>query len=143
MEKKYELLADDCLRAGDRTVYRIRALRDFADVTRGELGGYVQDEFSLSHTGHAWVADVAQVYGSHGCVRDNGRVSGEAWVLGRVDGDAQICDLVVIAEGAHIGGRTMVCGDEIVRSNEMEPLEPPRAVPSIRRPLARSLEIVS
>jgi len=29
---------------------------------------------------------------------------GEAWVLGRVDSDAQICDLVVIAEDAHVGG---------------------------------------
>jgi hypothetical protein len=29
MQKKYELLEGDCLRAGARTVYRIRALRDF------------------------------------------------------------------------------------------------------------------
>jgi hypothetical protein len=36
---------------------------------------------------------------------------------GRVDGDAQFCDLVVIDENAHIGGRTIVCGDEIVRGN--------------------------
>jgi hypothetical protein len=27
MEKRYELLEDDCLRAGERTVYRIRARR--------------------------------------------------------------------------------------------------------------------
>jgi hypothetical protein len=39
MMKKYEMLAGDCLSAGDRTVYRIRALRDFGDVRRGDLGG--------------------------------------------------------------------------------------------------------
>ena len=68
MEKKYELLAGDCLSAGDRTVYRIRALKDFGDVRRGDLGGYIEGEESLDHQGEAWVADVAQVYGPHGCV---------------------------------------------------------------------------
>jgi len=125
MEKKYELLAGDCLSAGDRTVYRIRALRDFADVRRGDLGGYIECEENLDQDGGAWVADVAQVYGPHGCVRGNARVNGEAWVLGLVEDDAQICDLVVIGEGAHVGGRTIVCGDDIVSGEE--PLEPQRA----------------
>ena len=126
MMKKYELLEGECLRAGDRTVYRIRALRDFDDVRRGDIGGYIESEESLDHQGNAWVADVAQVYGPHGCVRGNGRVSGEAWVLGQVDGDAQICDLAVIAEGVHVGGRTIVCADEIVRGEE--PMGPQRPV---------------
>ena len=92
-------------------VYRIRALRDFGDVRRGDLGGYVENELALAHEGEAWVRDVAQVYGPW---------SG--------DGDAQICDLVVIAEHAHVGGRTIVYGDEIGRGEE--PLEPPRAAVS-------------
>ena len=118
MEKKYELLEGDCLRAGERTVYRIRALKDFGDVRRGDLGGYVEGDENLDHQGEAWVGDVAQVYGPHGCVRGNGRVSGEAWVLGIVEDDAQICDLAVITEHAHVGGRTIVCADEIVRGEE-------------------------
>jgi hypothetical protein len=118
MEKKYELLEGDCLRAGERTIYRIRALRDFADVRRGDLGGYIESEKSLSHSGQAWVGDVAQVYGPRGCVRGNGRVSGEAWVLGLVEDEARVCDLVVVGEGAHVGGRTIVCADEIVRGEE-------------------------
>jgi hypothetical protein len=133
MQKKYELLADDCLRAGDRRVYRIRALRDFGDVRRGDLGGYVENDSSLSHSGDSWVQDVAQVYGPNGSVIENARIKGEAWILGRVDGQAQICDLVVIGEHAHVGGRTVLCGDEIVRGDEMEPLEPRRGVSSIRR----------
>jgi hypothetical protein len=128
MEKKYELLTGDCLRAGDRMVYRIRALRDFGDVRRGDLGGYVEGDENLDHQGEAWVGDVAQVYGPHGCVRGNGRVSGEAWVLGIVEDDAQICDLAVITEHAHVGGRTIVCADEIVRGEKS--LEPRRAAVS-------------
>jgi len=40
-------------------------------------------------------------------VRDNARVRGEAWVLGRVEDHAEVCDLVVIGEGACVGGRTI------------------------------------
>ncbi len=130
MEKKYELLAGDCLRAGDRTVYRIRALRDFGDIKRGDLGGYIDDESSLTHSGDAWVQDAAQVYGEDATVAGNARIKGEAWVLGRVDGDAQICDLVVIGEGAHVGGSTILCGDEIVTGEDPQTLEPSRAAVS-------------
>jgi len=55
------------------------------------------------------------------------QIKGEAWVLGQVDGDAEICDLVVISEHAHVGGRTVVCGDEVVRG---EARGPRRAVPA-------------
>lgn len=130
MEKKYELLVGDCLRAGDRTVYRIRALRDFGDIRRGDLGGYIENESSLTHEGDSWVQDVAQVYGQDASVAGNARIKGEAWVLGRVDGEAQICDLVVIGEAAYVGGCSVVCGDDIVRGEVGEPLEPSRATVS-------------
>jgi hypothetical protein len=123
MTKKYELLADDSLSAGDRTVYRIRALRDFGDVRCGDLGGYIESEFALSQDGECWVHGVAQVYGPNGSVEDNARIKGEAWVLGRVDGHAQICDLAVIAEDAHVGGHTIVCSDEIVRGGACRTVE--------------------
>jgi hypothetical protein len=50
-----------------------------------------------------------ETYGRRGAVTVHGKITG------RVDGDAQICDLVAIAEGAHIGGRSILCGDDIVR----------------------------
>ncbi|MGB6945753.1 MAG: hypothetical protein WBE37_25370 [Bryobacteraceae bacterium] len=121
MEKKYEFITGDSVQVGHRRLFRIRALRDFGGIRRGDIGGYIECEANLDHSGEAWVADVAQVYGPHGCVRDNGRASGESWILGRVDGDAQICDLVVIGEGAHVGGRTILCGDEIVTGDDRQP----------------------
>ena len=96
MRKKYELLVGDYLRAGDRTVYRIRALRDFGDVRCGDLGGYIESEDNLCHEGDCWVYDVAQVYGPGAVVRDNGRARGEAWVLGRVEEYAEVCDLAIV-----------------------------------------------
>lgn len=52
MEKKYQLLATDtCEIANTHTLYRVQALRDFADVRAGDLGGYVEEEANLSHEG--------------------------------------------------------------------------------------------
>jgi hypothetical protein len=124
MTKKYELLADDCLRAGDRTVYRIRALRDFGDVRRGDLGGYIESEDNLCHSGECWVYDAAQVYGEDAVVRDNGRVRGCAWIMGVVEDDAVVDDLAVVAEGARVGGREILLYDEIARP----PLRPELAL---------------
>jgi hypothetical protein len=46
-------------------------------------------------------------------VRDNARVCGEAWALERADGDVEVCGLEVIGEDPHVGGRSIVCGEEI------------------------------
>jgi hypothetical protein len=68
----------DSVQVGHRRLFRIQALRDFGQIRRGDVGGYIERESNLSHDGDSWVADVAQVYGPHGSVRGNGRVSGEA-----------------------------------------------------------------
>jgi hypothetical protein len=116
MEKKYELLVGDCLRAGDRTVYRIRALRDFGDVRCGDLGGYIEREDNLCHRGECWVYDAAQVYGDYAVVRNNGRVRGCAWIMGVVEDDAVVDDLAIVVEGARVGGRDILLYDEIARA---------------------------
>ena len=46
MNKKYELLENDTIEIGlksyEHTLYRIRSLRDFGDVEKGQLGGYIE-----------------------------------------------------------------------------------------------------
>ena len=56
--KKYEL-TDETLKIGGRTLHRIRALRDFADVKAGNIGGWIEFKDNLSHDDNAWV------YGRH------------------------------------------------------------------------------
>lgn len=58
---KYELLKDDTKIMSGRTLYRIKALRDFGDVTKGDLGGYIESENNLSHYGNAWVCGNAVI----------------------------------------------------------------------------------
>lgn len=81
MSKKYRLLKKDTMKIGDRTLYRIEALRDFSNVKKGDKGGYIEKEANLSHYGNAWVYDDALVYGN-AMVSDNARVYGNALVSG-------------------------------------------------------------
>ena len=62
--KKYELLKDDTKEVSGHTLYRIKALRDFGNVEKGDLGGYIESENNLSHYGNAWVFGDANVYGN-------------------------------------------------------------------------------
>ena len=47
-----------------RTLCRIKALKDFADVKAGDLGGFIEDYRNLSHDGNCWIYDNAKVMGS-------------------------------------------------------------------------------
>ena len=58
--KKYELVADDKINWFGRTLFRIKALISFTTVTGetiniGDVGGYIEKEDNLSHSGDAWV----------------------------------------------------------------------------------------
>ena len=84
---KYEILKDEFIEFDDRKLYRIKALKDFRDVRKGTVGGYIEYEQNLSQQGNAWIYDDAQVYG-------DARVSGNAWVCGSawVSGNARVSD---------------------------------------------------
>ena len=75
--KKYEL-TEETFTVFGKTLYRIRAVRDFGSVKTGEFGGYIEKEENLSHFGDAWVYGNAKVYG-------DARVSGNAWVYGNAE----------------------------------------------------------
>ena len=72
--KKYEL-TEETLTVSEKTLYRIRAVRDFGSVKTGEFGGYIEKEENLSHFGNAWISGDARVSG-------NARVFGNAWISG-------------------------------------------------------------
>ena len=72
--KKYEL-TEETVTVYGKTLYRIRAVRDFGFVKTGEFGGYIEKEENLSHFGNAWISGNAWVSG-------DAKVSGNAWVFG-------------------------------------------------------------
>ena len=62
-DKKYELLKDDYKEVYGIKLYRIRALKDFGDVKKGHVGGYIEKEENLSQINNCWVDGEAKVYG--------------------------------------------------------------------------------
>ena len=93
--KKYELLNTDTIElGGGDTLFRIRALISFGDVKKGELGGYVENEDNLSHTGDAWVSENARVTG-------NAWVTDDAWVYE----NANVTDNAKVSDNVKVTGR--------------------------------------
>ena len=104
-------------------LYRIKALKDFGYVSKGDKGGWIEKESNLSQEDNAWVSGDAQVYG-------DARVFGDAWVYGdarvygnaQVSGDAQVYgDALVwkfsISAGYFFGIRW---GDEEIKFHKMD-----------------------
>ncbi|MGS0972753.1 MAG: hypothetical protein ACVCEJ_05925 [Candidatus Izemoplasmataceae bacterium] len=78
--KKYELIdvGDDYI--GNRKVYRIKALRDFESAKKGDVGGYVESEENLSHSGRCWVYDNAYVV-DKARVYEDATIRGSVWIF--------------------------------------------------------------
>ena len=109
--KKYEL-TEETVTVYGKTLYRIRAVRDFGSVKTGEFGGYIEKEENLSHFDNAWVCGDAWVFG-------NARVYDDAWVFGnaRVCGDAKVFGNARVYDDAWVFGNARVCGDAKVYGN--------------------------
>lgn len=86
MNDKFELTSETKIYNGT-TLHRIKALKDFGNVKKCELGGFVEKEKNISLLGNACVYDNVCVFGNAG-VYDNARVFGNArvydnaWVFG-------------------------------------------------------------
>ncbi|MDG6327572.1 polymer-forming cytoskeletal protein [Glaesserella parasuis] len=128
-QKKYELLKDDTVEHFGRTLYRIKALITFGLVGAGQLGGYIETEKNLDHSGNAWVYDNALVYDDarvygNACVYDDAWVYGDARVYGnacvydnaRVFGNACVYGNAGVYGKAWVFGNAWVFGDARVRS---------------------------
>lgn len=109
--KKY-ILTDHTCQVEGHTLYRIRALKDFAGVRAGELGGYVAGEHNLAQYGNCWICNNAIVY-ENATVKDNARVSDFAVIRG----NARLTDFVCVCEDACIDGDVTLSGDTIVKGN--------------------------
>lgn len=109
MSKKYELLKHV---ESSALLYRVKALRDFNYVKKGQLGGLVSGEHNLSHGGHCWI-------GKGAAVVDNARVQGNAQILDQaiVSESAVVEGNALVANYARVGGSARVYGDSFVVDN--------------------------
>lgn len=129
--KKY-IMINDIIIIGNHILHRIKALVDIPkyNVKAGDLGGYIEKEYNLSHEGNCWVAnygkifDTARVYGNalvagHAKVYNLAEVYGNAYIsdLAEVYGAANIHGNVEILDKAKIYGHTNISGNVKVMNN--------------------------
>lgn len=139
MRKKYEL-TDEILEVGGYVLHRIKALRDFGNVKKGDIGGWIECEDNLSHSGDSWIYDDAVAYNNakvcdnaavynNAVVCDNAMVFGNAKVYNhsrvydnsRVYGYAKIHDYAEVGVCAEVYGHATafdsatVCNHAVVR----------------------------
>ena len=105
MEKKY-ILTDETLYIKDKTLHRIKALKSFNTIKRGELGGWVESETNLSQEGDCWIYNDAKVW-------DNARVLNNA----KIYEFAEIYNMAIILDNAQVYGDAKVYGHAQVYGN--------------------------
>jgi carbonic anhydrase/acetyltransferase-like protein (isoleucine patch superfamily) len=96
----------------NKTLHQIKAVRDFGNIKKGTIGGWIEKESNLSHEGECWVAGNAKVFG-------NALVYGDAQVYGDavVYGDAWVYGDAEVFENAKVWGNAQVFGDAWVYGN--------------------------
>ena len=109
--KKYEITNETICVCG-KTLYRIKSLIDFDNVTQGTLGGFIEKESNLSHDNNAWVYDDAKVY-------DNAMIYGNAKVYDNamIYGNAEVYDDAKVYDNAMIYGNAEVYDDAKIYGN--------------------------
>ena len=111
-------------------LFRVVALKDFSNVKKGDVGGWIKKEENLSQNGNCWVFNNARVYSNarvsgnaqvygdaqvfnNAQVSGNAQISGEAWVFGdaRVFNNAQVYSDAKVSGGAWVSGEAQIFGD--------------------------------
>ena len=117
MDKKFEL-TDETINLRGKILYRIRALKDFGDVKKGDLGGFVEKESNLSQKGNCWICNDARVF-DDATIYGNAEIYGNARVYdnAEVSGDAKVFSNAVIYDNAEIFGKASIYGNARVCGN--------------------------
>ena len=100
---KYQLTEQTRVLETGQVLHRIKAVRNFGSVMKGQFGGWIGNEDNLSQDGNAWIGYDAMVY-DDAEVFDDAVVSGKA----RVFGSACICGEAKVYENARVSGDASV-----------------------------------
>lgn len=112
---KYKFTGESFNQGKYGTVYRIEAIKNFADVKIGDKGGFILSESNLSQDGDCWVYHDAYVYGNakvcgNAKIRGTTRVHDNAEISGNVDLNGRIA----VHDSPSITGNVIVTGETII-----------------------------
>ena len=127
---KYKILEDNYILYLGKKLYRIQALKDFSNVKKGDIGGYIESYDNLSQHGNSWIYNDAKVYGNarvyeNACVYESAQISGNAEVFenakvfrsARVSGNAEVFENAKIFGSAEVYGSAQISGNAEVFEN--------------------------
>lgn len=120
-EDRYYELTDETIEFDGHTLHRIRCTKDFLNITKGTLGGFVESYENLC--GEAWVDGDAKVYAG-AVVKDRASVRGDA----RVSSCAVIAERAYVEDSAsvygavRIGDNAEICDSAVIRQESPWPL---------------------
>lgn len=111
MEKKYEF-SEETLEVADHILHRIVALKDFSDVKKGDLGGFIEKEINLSHDGNCWIYNNAKAF-------NNAKVYGDAVIYNEaiIRDSAHVYDNMRAFNRVNISGNARVYGNAVLSGN--------------------------
>jgi len=93
---------------------QIVALRDFADVKRGDEGGWLDNEAALSHEGECWIYDPNSAVFAGAKIEGNARLTGECIIShGAIVSDNARLDSVQASHCARISDNVTVSRSQI------------------------------
>ena len=119
MGKKFKLTKETINYKG-HILHRIKALKDFGNVKKGDLGGFVETKHNLSQEGSCWVYNNAKGY-DNAQVYDNAEIYDYAEIYGNAEvyNNAEIYDYAEIYGNAKVYGNAKICGMARVYDNKI------------------------
>lgn len=83
--------------------YRLRAVKNFSNIHKGDIGGLVKSYHNLSQKGDCWVYEKASIF-------ENAHISGNAVITGVaiIYGNARVSGTTIIKDN------TVICGDTVI-----------------------------
>ena len=91
-----------------KKVYRIRALKDFSDVKKGDLGGFVSSYENLSQYGDCWIYDNAAII-------DNALLENDSTVHNMTI----VYDNSIIRGESKVYNSTRICGSSYINNSNI------------------------
>ena len=106
--RKYEILMDEenTIEYEGHILHRIKALKDFEDVEKGDLGGYVENKNNLSQDGNCWIYNDAKAM-------DNSRIYDNSIIRG----NSIICDNSRMYDSSEIYGNSRMYNNSVMCGN--------------------------
>lgn len=111
MDRKFRLVYNNQIIRSGKTLYQIEALKDFDNVKKGDLGGWVESEDNLSQEGDCWIYGDASVQ-DNAIVRDDATIYDTVEVHGNteISGKARLSHVVKVYDNVKISDRAWICG---------------------------------